>query len=149
MAQTAGCGLYDSNGNKVGQCHAKVIDRELMLADFFWQIDEPSEATSDMAFGIFDRWGNLQKDYISHPVKKGTGVWGKELNKGSILFIESIEMDKDHRRQEHGMETIRKLWKQARKKSFTPAFAIVLPMHPMDRLVEQHVANLSPAEEKS
>ena len=62
-------------------------------------MDESSHEMSDIAFGLFDRWGDLKQDYVSHPIKKGRGALGKELNKGEFLMIESFEVHKDYRRK--------------------------------------------------
>ena len=87
------------DGAEVGTCSGFIITRKTIRHDFYSEMDDPTKTTSQLAFGIFDRWGNLKPQYIHHNFKKGTGVWGKELNHGRILWIEQIDVHPDYRRQ--------------------------------------------------
>lgn len=103
----------DVDGQKIGLCHGKIINREPIRATFYRDIEEPTSDTSEMGFDLFDGWGNLKNQYIQHHVKKGTGVWRKELNEGHILLIEHINVELDHRRQGHGKKLVADIWAKA------------------------------------
>ncbi|KAL8694579.1 MAG: hypothetical protein Q9224_003539 [Gallowayella concinna] len=103
-----------ANGESIGHCHAKIIDRDSIRQSFYHDMEEPSEDTAALAFGLFDRWGSLKMEFCEHPVKKGTGVWGQELSHGRFLLIETVSVDKNHRRQGHGKILVDKVWEKAR-----------------------------------
>lgn len=74
---------------QVGDCRAFLIRRN-QIADTFWDdMEEPEDETAKLAFELFDRFGCLQPQYKEHPVKRGSGVWGGELNHGDILLMRS------------------------------------------------------------
>ncbi|KAI9040059.1 uncharacterized protein KD926_008622 [Aspergillus affinis] len=59
----------------------------------FWkEMEEPSEETSDVAFDVFDRYGTAKNKYKDHPVQRGTGVWGNELDNGPLFLIENLHV---------------------------------------------------------
>lgn len=115
------------DGQRIGLCNGKIIDREPIRATFYRDIEEPTSDTSGMGFGLFDRWGNLKKEYIQHDVKRGTGAWGKELNKGRILLIEDVDIDMDHRRQGYGKKLVLAIWEKAQELDPLCRFAITRP----------------------
>ena len=55
--------------------------------------------------------GNIQKVFISHPMRKDPGgkEGGQELNGGLILFIGSIGVEKKHRRSYKAVTRARSL----------------------------------------
>jgi hypothetical protein len=79
----------------IASCSAKFIRRGQMRESFWLSMEEPTAETSDLAFTLFDRYGCLNRQCYEHEFKKGTGVWGKELDYGDILFFERIKVDKD------------------------------------------------------
>ncbi|OIW24576.1 hypothetical protein CONLIGDRAFT_584115 [Coniochaeta ligniaria NRRL 30616] len=83
----------------IGRCFASLIRRGQMSHSFLINLDEPSLETANLSFTLFDRYGRLEAEYYEHDFRKGSGVWGKELDHGDILFIESIRVDRDWRRQ--------------------------------------------------
>ena len=87
---------------QVGCCTAKLIDREQIRANFHRDMEEPSNDTATVGFGVFDRWGCLRPEYQNHPVKKGTGVWGPELNDGRFLLIETLSVKEEYQRKGYG-----------------------------------------------
>lgn len=115
------------DGQKIGSCNGKIINREPIRATFYRDIEEPTSDTSEMGFDLFDRWGNLKNEYIQHDVKKGTGVWGKELNKGHILLIEYVNVDMDHRRQGYGKKLVAAIWAKAQELDPLCKFAVTRP----------------------
>lgn len=137
----------DFGGQKIGSCIGKIINREPIRATFYRDIEEPTSDTSDMGFGLFDRWGNLKNEYIQHDVKKGTGVWGIELNKGHILLIEHINVGMGHRRQGYGKNLVAAIWAKAQKLDPLCKFAITRPAW-LWSSIEDHHDNL-PEEARS
>jgi hypothetical protein len=75
---------------KVAYCKAKLIRRNQMRDDFYGQMEPPSRETSMLAFDLFDRYGRLRSEFKTHPVIKGTGIWGQELDRGDMLLIEEV-----------------------------------------------------------
>ncbi|KIW17273.1 hypothetical protein PV08_04464 [Exophiala spinifera] len=110
----------------VAFCSAKLIRRGQMRDDFYGQMEPPSRETSMLAFDLFDRYGRLRSEYKTHPVMKGTGVWGQELSHGDILLIEEILVNKDYRRQGLGRRMIESLFRRVRDKTWS-FFAFVWP----------------------
>lgn len=74
-------------GRIAASCVAYCIDREPIRANFYTEMEEPTQDLADLAFNLFDRWGCVKDDFLYHPVKKGTGIWGEELNRGKILLF--------------------------------------------------------------
>ena len=91
-----------SSPRHIGRCHAKLIRRDKVSQDFHDAMEVPSEETSGLTFDLFDRYARLKKELIEHPIKKGSGVWGKELNSGDILLIELLSIEKYFRGQNPG-----------------------------------------------
>lgn len=60
------------DGVQIGSCTGNIVYRDSIRKDFYSQMEEPSQELAELAFSLFDRWGNVRSDYISHPVKKGT-----------------------------------------------------------------------------
>ena len=97
----------------VGGCTAKLIDRDQIRATFHRDMEEVSNDAANLAFDIFDRWGCLKSAYQCHPVKRGTGVWGSELNSGRFLLIETMSVGEQYQREGHGKELFRRVWEKA------------------------------------
>ncbi|RWQ91588.1 hypothetical protein C8Q69DRAFT_129016 [Paecilomyces variotii] len=60
---------------------ARYIHQECMRSEFWEKIEEPSQDMYNVAFHVFDRYGTLK-------TKRGTGVWGDELDYGPLFLIE-------------------------------------------------------------
>ena len=100
---------------KVGRCTAKLIYKDLIRATFHRDMEEISNDAANLAFDIFDRWGCLKSAYQCHPIKKGTGVWGPELNRGRFLLIETMAVEEQYQRQGYGKELFRQVWEKAQE----------------------------------
>lgn len=143
-------------GVPIANIVAQRIDREPIRVDFYTQMEGPTQDTCDLAFDLFDRWGCIKDDFLRHPIKKGTGVWGEELNQGEMLLFEFISVDRDFRRQGVGKKLVQDLWANVwpeptkAKEGFEFAgseekpyeFAIVWPTYLNNGDLEQH--DLSP-----
>ncbi|KIW33877.1 uncharacterized protein PV07_00692 [Cladophialophora immunda] len=111
---------------RVAYCDAKLIRRGQIRDDFYGQMEPPSNETSMLALDLFDRYGRLRSEFKTHPVIKGTGVWGQELDHGDILLIEEVFVNKDYRRQGLGRRMIESLLTRAWEKTWS-FFAFVWP----------------------
>ena len=99
----------------VGRCRAQLIDRDRIRATFHRDMEEFSNDAANLAFDVFDRWGCLKSAYQCHPIQKGTGVWGSELNSGRFLLIEHMSVGEQYQRKGHGKELFRQLWEKAQE----------------------------------
>ena len=141
-------------GVPIAKMVAQRIDREPIRANFYTQMEEPTHDTCELAFDLFDRWGCVKDDFLRHPIKKGTGVWGKELNEGVILLFETITVDRKFRRQGIGKKLVQdllaKIWPELPKEGFgmeeleagRTKFAVVWPTFLNDG--ETELNDLSP-----
>ncbi|KIW66171.1 hypothetical protein PV04_08372 [Phialophora macrospora] len=111
---------------RVAYCTAKLIRRGQMRDDFYGEMEQPSRETSLLAFDLFDRYGRLRPEFKTHPVIKGTGVWGPELDNGDMLLIEEVFVNEDYRRQGLGRRMIESLLVRAREKTWS-FFAFAWP----------------------
>jgi hypothetical protein len=80
-------------------------------------LGKPSRETSLLAFDLFDRYGRLRSEFKDHPIRKGSGVWSKELDTGDILLIEEIKIDKAYGRRGLGKKIMGAMLEKAREKT--------------------------------
>lgn len=101
---------------KVGTCRAKLIRRSIMRESFWAEMEAPTQDTHNLAFELFDRYGRLNPELYEHDVNKGTGVWGTELDRGDLLIIETVQVDKGYRRRGIGTKLVNAILEKTRKK---------------------------------
>ncbi|GES62937.1 zinc knuckle transcription factor [Aspergillus terreus] len=102
------------DGVVVATALARYIHREGMRSEFWENMEEPSEETCDVAFHVFDRYGTVEAKYKDHPVQKGTGVWGNELDHGPLFLIERLHVTEPNlRRKGLGQKTVSLLLNKA------------------------------------
>ena len=94
------------NTRVIGYCQANLIDRDRIRGTFYRAVEKLTRDLCELAFSLFDRWGNLKREFRSHPVKRGTGVWANEINDGKFLLIEELTIDENHRRKGHGRKLL-------------------------------------------
>jgi GNAT superfamily N-acetyltransferase len=70
-----------------------------MRGEFYSTMDIHSDETLHFATSIFTAQGNIRPELLKNAVQKGSGVWGSELNEGSLFLIETIRVTKEHRRK--------------------------------------------------
>lgn len=104
------------DGVAVATALARYIYREGMRSDFWENMEEPSEETCGVAFHVFDRYGTVKTKYKDHPVQRGTGVWGKELDDGPLFLIENLHVTAlELRRKGLGQKVMSLLLKKAKQ----------------------------------
>ncbi|KAL4926830.1 uncharacterized protein BDV17DRAFT_299411 [Aspergillus undulatus] len=55
-------------------------------------MEVPSSQIYDVAFQVFDRYRTVKAKCKGHPVQRGTGVWGNELDRGPLFLIEELHV---------------------------------------------------------
>ncbi|KAI9677493.1 MAG: hypothetical protein M1817_006447 [Caeruleum heppii] len=106
-----------ADGRQVGTANARIINRRVIRREFYENMEAASEDAATAASDLFDRWGCLKQVLIDHPFKKGSGVWGRELDNGSFLLIEEILVQESHQRQGLGTRLARLLFKKAAQRN--------------------------------
>lgn len=143
-------GLAFVKGNRIGYCDAKLIRRLQVHHKLWTAMEEPTRQTSELAFELFDRYGRLRKEFREHPVNKGTGVWGSELDGEDILLFENIRIEPGHRRQKIGTNIINAVLNKVRRKS-TKFFALAKPRYLVEEIgiesTEQKLVTTEAAEQ--
>jgi len=119
-------GFANVDQNQVAYCDAKLIRRGRIRSAFWVEMEGPSEETSDLALKLFDRYGRLRREYYDHEIRKGTGAWGEELDRGDILLFESISVKLPWRHQRIGTKIINAILDKVRAKS-SSFFAFARP----------------------
>lgn len=99
IQESTGTASAASGKPSIGSCGTKLIRRGQIRQAFWQNVEEPTQETADLAFTLFDRYGRFNPEYYEHDFRKGTGVWGKELDIGDILVIERIEVIQQWRRR--------------------------------------------------
>jgi GNAT superfamily N-acetyltransferase len=136
------------NGKNVGSALSRYIIRDRIRANFWRDMEEPCHEMSELAFDLFDRYGYLKDELKNHPVRKGSGVWGEELNKGNLLLIEYIQIDKQWRRQGLGRFVISAMIDKAEKRGTGIGFALLCPGW-LNYVVDKEEGDLKTKREKS
>ena len=71
---------------------ARYIRRERMRHEFWEEMEEAGHEMGGVAYHVFDRYGTVQIKYKDHPVQRGTGIWGNELDHGPLFLIEKLHI---------------------------------------------------------
>ncbi|CZR56632.1 uncharacterized protein PAC_06521 [Phialocephala subalpina] len=116
---------YD--GKEIGRGFGRYVDRDRIRHTFWRDMEEPCEELSKVAFDLFDRHGRLKQELRDHTIRKGTGVWGSELDIGPLFFIEEVCVDRDWRRKGVGKRIVTSLIEKSRAGRRAPEFLLVGP----------------------
>ena len=114
-------------GKHIGGGFGRYVRRDTIRPYFWRDMEEPCQELSNIAFDLFDRYGCLREDLKSHVVRKGSGVWGSELDFGSFFVIEDICVEKDWRRKGLGKQVANLLLRKASAGKRNPLFTLVNP----------------------
>jgi GNAT superfamily N-acetyltransferase len=133
----------DSELKRIGSCDAKLIRRD-GLTSFYDDMEEPTSGTAELAFDLFDRYGRLRQEFKRHPIKKGSGIWQDEIDRGDLLLFELLSVQKPYRRRGLGRRVVNAILETARRKSLR-FFAFVSPGY-LNREVDEEVRDLQDEE---
>lgn len=114
-------------GKDIGRGFGRYVQRNRIRDSFWRDMEEPCQELSQIAFELFDRYGRLRTELKDHPIQKGTGVWGSELDLGSFFVIEDLLIDKEWRRKAIGTKIVTYLIEKSRARSRHSQFSLVVP----------------------
>ena len=77
----------DGKEESVAYCSGRLVNPDMIRGDFYREMEEPSQDLADLAYTLFDRWGCLKEDIRTHPIKRGSGVWGEELHQNVNFLV--------------------------------------------------------------
>jgi len=115
------------DGNNVGLVEAWIVDRPAIVrnwnaytqtfANFHLELDEISIDLRNLSWDLFDSRGKLRAPFYrtGNPLRKGSGVWGEELDHGMIVLIYNFLVFQQYRRMGVGSELVRGIIGLARK----------------------------------
>ncbi|XHG05888.1 hypothetical protein AWENTII_009101 [Aspergillus wentii] len=98
---------------EIGYTTCRYIRRDAIKARFWENMEEPSKGMSELAFDIFDRYGNLKQEFKDHTVRSGLKVWKNELDHGRHFFIEEMFVTDEWRRKGLGRAMLSALFQKA------------------------------------
>ena len=114
-------------GKEIGRGFGRYVHRERIRDSFWRDMGKPCQELSKIASGLFDRYGHLRRELKDHPIQKGTGVWGPELDLGSFFVIEDLIIDKEWRRKAIGTKIVTYLVEKSRTGSRDSEYSLVTP----------------------
>ena len=70
------------------------VDRRhiCVCENFYIHMNEEAKPLRDLAFRLFDKFGRLRPEFVENERKRGTGVWGRELDEGVLLYVTSVRV---------------------------------------------------------
>lgn len=86
------------NKQRIGRARGHFVDRERIRSRFMEHMFMQGGVLKDLATWIFDRHGRLRGEYKGELVWPIPNSWGRELDCGSFLVIESVYVQPDWRR---------------------------------------------------
>ncbi|CAI4213881.1 unnamed protein product [Parascedosporium putredinis] len=100
---------------QIGEALGFIISRSAIRLEFRDIMEAPHKGTMDLALDLFDRYGRLKEEIREHALRKGSGVWGKELDEGNLVLIEDILVERKHRRKRVGSKLVLHILEEAMK----------------------------------
>lgn len=125
----------NSPRTSVASAKSFIIHKDRIVREDDWQeaMGEYSDQTIALSEQLFDRWARLRSEWIRSPEKKGTGVWGHELDRGSILFIDEMRVDQEYRARGIGSWLLQQILTSRYATSCAFAYAWPSPLYPGGR----------------
>ena len=80
---------------ELGALVALQIDRRRCRGEFLVIMDEESQELCEFAVTLFDKNGRLKPEFVENEYHKGSGVWGRELDEGMLLYVLSVLVEKE------------------------------------------------------
>ncbi|KAK6358054.1 hypothetical protein TWF730_007408 [Orbilia blumenaviensis] len=126
-----------ANRMAVGTGLGKYLAKD-KIRDIFWKtMSEEVAEFRRMAYFLFNRYGRFKEHFKSHPVQRGSGVWGDELDNGDIFFIECVHVVPAWRRKGFGNMIIDELIAKSCREGRTPVVTIVSPQCFLNEIQER------------
>jgi GNAT superfamily N-acetyltransferase len=108
---------------QVGKGLGFIIRRSVIQDNFYESMEVPHKGTMELALDLFDRYGRLKEEIHRHHLRKGSGVWNKELNDGDLVLIEDIMVEKQYRRKRIGSKLVLHIVEAAMRAQHKVAYA--------------------------
>ncbi|KAI0076447.1 hypothetical protein K474DRAFT_1662972 [Panus rudis PR-1116 ss-1] len=118
---------------EVGSMTMHVIDRSRCRGSFLRVMERYSEELHVFSQTFFDKNGVLRPEFTENEFHKGSGVWGRELDEGQLVFIESIDVDERYQRLGIGTAMIRRFIESS---WIRPPDVFFARPHVLDRRIE-------------
>lgn len=119
-------GVATEEESRVATCDAKLIRRDRIRSHFWAKMEAPADETADLAYELFDTHGRLDRRLYAPGYKRGTDVWGSELDHGDILLFHELQVASQWRRLGIGSRIVQGILQTVRGKS-SHFFALVRP----------------------
>lgn len=74
-----------------------MVNRNVLRGTFLQILDGESDELHQFSQKLFDKNGFLKPELIEHDYHRGTGCWGEEVNDGLLVYIDTIEVNKNVR----------------------------------------------------
>lgn len=80
-------------------CSAVLVERSQLQRHNFWgSLSSCHPDIMRLAVDLFNKHGRLRRDFLDHQLKRGSGLWGTELEEGNILLIRALQTEEPRRR---------------------------------------------------
>jgi ribosomal protein S18 acetylase RimI-like enzyme len=101
---------------EIGCGGAYIVNRPSIRGDWWGLMDGPDEEFQEFSMVLFNKRGYFRKELYEDPKKKGTGVFGPELGRGQLLYVQYIRVQAEYRRQGIGRKLVEGLQALAEQK---------------------------------
>ncbi|RPA85161.1 hypothetical protein BJ508DRAFT_322990 [Ascobolus immersus RN42] len=120
--------VKSASGEDIGRAKAHHVMRDDIRRFFRQHMESASEGLAELASSVFDRFGNLKDEFMTHPIRKGSGAFGNEVSRGSFLCIETLEISvQKYKRLGIGALVTRKILQKCTAGCSNVSFAFVWP----------------------
>ncbi|MCJ1439569.1 MAG: hypothetical protein MMC23_000048 [Stictis urceolatum] len=126
-------------GTPFASAFGHILTRKRMRSSFYATFEKARYLYP--ASTLFNRNGSLRQEYISHPIKKGTGKFDQELARADILFVDEIYADEI--RKGHGTFVLQKLIEKARELAHVDFILVHAVLPPSLCPVQMHQEQLA------
>ncbi|THH28406.1 hypothetical protein EUX98_g5788 [Antrodiella citrinella] len=75
------------------------VHRHLCRGDFLSIMDEESSELNEFSVRLFDNNGFLKREFMDSDHHKGTGCFGREVNKGALFYLDTVSVEQEYRGQ--------------------------------------------------
>ncbi|CAL1705726.1 unnamed protein product [Somion occarium] len=86
-----------------------MVNRNVLRGTFLQILDGESDELHQFSQKLFDKNGFLKPELIEHDYHRGTGCWGEEVNDGLLVYIDTIEVNKNFHRSGVGSWAMQQL----------------------------------------